>query len=212
MRCGSFQPAGVFWPDTVQRFGGFPLRTHSRQADARCLPGGSGSSPWTFARSWRLPSLSPPPPQNLFWPRRVGDLQPSLARASASSGPGTWACASPALAPPSRRPHRAAGHALSLQPLFSPCNPFLTSAEKIGVLASKKPSTSPPSPPKSYNLRYTQRRDLRVKAGDTASQADPRPRTAPDPRGQPLPTSLSLWPKDKPAQGQHGARKLPLGH
>lgn len=65
------------------------------------------------------PQPLPAPPQNLLWPRRVRDLQPPLARARASSGPGTRACARLALAPPSPRPHPAADPALSLQPLFS---------------------------------------------------------------------------------------------
>lgn len=142
-----------FGPFRFQRFSGFPLRTRSSQA--RCLRVArvdhlarlqeAGASP---------PILSLLPRKTSSGHRLVGDLHPASARVARAEwcwGPGRalarpWHCSLPAQGP------GAAGHALSLKPLFDLCTTLCLPLLKIGGLAPNKPSTAPH---KSSGLSHT---------------------------------------------------------
>lgn len=130
-------------------------------------------------------------------PRKTCERCASSLNQGAHRGPGgyfRWALAplSPCL------DHRAAGHALSPETLFSLFeHSFLTSA-KIGDLAPNKPGTTRPPPLKSSDLRHSAE-DRSVEVDDTAGQGDSRP-------GPRLPASHSLrtvgWAGGSPSTRQ----------
>ena len=110
----------------------------------RKFPGGFSLSAWTFAMTWASSaSPLPLPPRTIETCSDHGLVRrehPPLARRA----PGTWGTHAGPWHPLSlRTDHRAAGHILSLEPLFSQ-DPSPHLSKNIGSLAPIKPGTTSP--------------------------------------------------------------------